>query len=68
MNDPTKHEMRARLQEAADIIFEIEKRLQLDSDLRKFGYRARIGVSEFQNQIFWTEDEKVPYKKESWER
>jgi hypothetical protein len=63
MNDPTKHEMRARLQEAADIIFEVEKVLDINSDLRKFGYRARIEISEFQNQILWTKDEEIPYKK-----
>jgi len=64
MINQTKQEMLAKLQEAGDIIFEIEKQFQLDSDLRKFGYRARIGVSDFYNQIWWAKDEEIPYKKE----
>jgi hypothetical protein len=42
-----------KLQEAADIISEVEKQLLINSDLRGFGYRARdLEFLNFRMQSF----------------
>jgi len=56
----TKPEAIAKLQMALDIIFEVEKTMNINtSGVRKYGYRARISVAEFSNLILWNEAEKT---------
>ena len=38
---------RAKLEQATKLIFEVENELNTNSNIRREGYRARIGVGEF---------------------
>jgi hypothetical protein len=62
MKNLTKQEMRAKIQRASELIFEVEKELILDSDLRRNGLLARIKITEFYNQVYQTMEDDIPYR------
>jgi hypothetical protein len=62
MKNLTKEEMRAKIQKASELIFEIEQELSIGSDLRQEGYRTRIKMGEFYNTIYDTPEDCIPYK------
>ena len=54
--------MRKKIQQASELIFDIEQELSIDSDLRREGYRARIKMGEFSNMIYHTPEDCIPYR------
>jgi len=56
----TKLDAKRKLEEAASLIFEVEKQFIEGEFPRLHGYRARIALGTFQDNIgytFWTKDE-----------
>jgi hypothetical protein len=62
MKNLTKQEILAKIRQASELIFDIERELSIVSDLRREGYRARIKIGEFYNTIYDTPEDLIPYK------
>jgi hypothetical protein len=58
----TKLDAKRKLEEAASLIFEVEKEFIEGEFPRLHGYRARIALGTFQDNIgftYWTKDENL---------
>jgi hypothetical protein len=62
----TKLDAKRKLEEAASLIFEVEKQFIEGEFPRLHGYRARIALGTFQDNIgftYWTKDENLTNQK-----
>ena len=62
----TKQEAKDKLRRASELIFEVEKEFVEGEFPRLHGYRARLALATFQDNIgftYWTKDENLTNQK-----